>query len=111
MFLIVDTETREVRTAVNGACEHQHGHCQPLAALTREPVDAVVIGGIGPGALERLRSANVAVYRAPRGTVREALDGIARGLLRPVDVLAGSGQGIGCDGHHGADHQHRTHGP
>lgn len=111
MFLMVDTETHEVRVVVNGACEHQHGHCQPLAALARAPVDAVVVGGIGPGALDRLRSASIAVYRAPQGTVREVLDEIARGLLSPVDVLAGSGKGLGCGGLDGDHHQHRHHGP
>lgn len=107
MFLVVDTETRETRPVVNGACEHAHGHCQPLAGLAQERVDAVVVGGIGPGALEQLRRAGIPVYRVPAGTVREAIDAIAQGALKPVPEQVGVGEGIGCAGHgHGHDHGH-----
>jgi len=107
MFLVVDSDTRVARVITNGACDHAHGQCDPLAALGAEQIDAVVVGGIGPGAIARLRSANVAVYWAARSTVGDALDAIARGDLAPIDVDARSAaHGIGCDGHHGDGHGH-----
>ena len=60
-------------------------------ASSGEEIDAVVVGGIGPGALERLHAAGIAVLRAGAPTVRGCLDEIARGEERevaPADACA-----------------------
>ncbi|MEO8587580.1 MAG: NifB/NifX family molybdenum-iron cluster-binding protein [Acidobacteriota bacterium] len=91
VFVLVDTVTREARAVPNGRSVHEHGACRPLDGLAGETLDAVVVGGIGPGALEKLRASGVAVLRAGAPTVRGCLDEIARGDQReiaPADACA-----------------------
>lgn len=72
-FVIVDAETGEQETIDNQDLDHDHGKCQPLAALGGKKVDAVVVGGIGGGALKKLYDDGVKTYRAVEGTVSENL--------------------------------------
>ena len=44
---------------------HVHGACNPLKALAGRAVDAVIVGGIGAGAVRGLRQAGIAVFRSP----------------------------------------------
>jgi predicted Fe-Mo cluster-binding NifX family protein len=98
-FLLVDRNKGPFEIIGNNDREHLHGHCQPLNALGGRKVDAVVVGGIGAGALSRLNSAGITVYRAVEGSVAENLKLIDAGLL-PVFALdqtcAGHGAGGGC---------------
>ena len=73
-FIVVDAETNELSAIENQDLDHQHGNCQPLAALGGVAVDAVVVGGLGGGALRKLVDAGVRTYRAVEGTVSENLD-------------------------------------
>lgn len=99
-FVIVDTGQNSFEVVPNGNREHSHGQCQPLAALGGKSVDAVVAGGIGPGALAGLRAAGVRVYRGVEGTIRENLTLIQAGRLPEFgadDVCAHHhGPGGGC---------------
>ena len=72
-FIIVDAETGEQETVDNHDLNHAHGKCQPLVALGGKTVDAVVVGGIGGGALKKLAEEGVKTYRAVEGTVSENL--------------------------------------
>ncbi len=81
MFIIVDTDTGALETVVNQDLNHTHGNCRPLAALGNNPVDGVVVGGIGGGALTKLSKAGIKVYRAVEGTVSENLQLIKTGKL------------------------------
>jgi len=78
-FVLVDTASGGLHALLNSRVEHEHAACRPLDGLAGEAIDAVVVGGIGPGALEKLRRAGIGVLRAGAPTVRECLDGIARG--------------------------------
>jgi predicted Fe-Mo cluster-binding NifX family protein len=80
-FIIVDAETGEQETVDNHDLNHAHGMCQPLAALGGKSVDAVVVGGIGGGALKKLTEEGVKTYRAVEGTVSENLSLIKDGKL------------------------------
>ena len=51
IFVIVETDDGSSETILNQDLNHQHGQCQPMAALGGNDVDAVVAGGIGGGAL------------------------------------------------------------
>lgn len=116
MFLVVDSETKSTRAIANPECEHGHGRCHPLDVLADEKVDLVVVSGIGPGALDRLRAKGIPAYHTTRGTAGEALEAIARGALPPVlpeDAFT-SGVGSRGRGHHGHHHGHHRgggHGP
>jgi len=73
-FIMIETSNTRVETIINKDMHHQHGQCQPLAALGGKHVDAVVVGGIGGGALQKLQSSGIKVYRAVEGTVQENLE-------------------------------------
>lgn len=72
-FVIVDSTTGNVETVENQDLNHLHGSCQPIQALGGRPVDAVVVGGIGRGALMKLHHAGISTYRAVQGMVSENL--------------------------------------
>ncbi len=96
-FLLVDTESGACRAIVNRNQHHGHGMCAPLASLQGEAIDGMVVGGIGMGALNKLRAANIAVYRAEHDTVAETLVAFKAGQLRLVEP------GMACQ-HHGHGH-------
>jgi predicted Fe-Mo cluster-binding NifX family protein len=102
-FVIIDTESNEIRSIANENQEHSHGMCAPIGALRAEDIDAAVVRGIGAGALSRLHAANIVVYRSVHGRVGEALAALRTGDLALVKP------GMTCAGHghqHGHDHQH-----
>lgn len=101
-FLLVDPETGACRLLPNHNEHHAHGMCQPLAAIAGEPVDAIVVGGIGMGALMKLQAAGIAVFRATRPTAAEIVEAFKAGTLEPVDAQ-GACANHGHH-HHGSDH-------
>jgi len=96
-FLLVDSESGDCRAVVNTNQHHGHGMCAPLASLAGEQIDAMVVGGIGMGAVNRLTSANIQVYLAQSSTVGETIAELKAGNLRQVDA------NTAC-GHHGHNH-------
>ncbi|SDK91431.1 NifB/NifX family molybdenum-iron cluster-binding protein [Natronincola ferrireducens] len=68
-FLIYDLDREEIKTIENKDLHHAHGMCQPLKALGGETVDAILVGGIGGGALMKLNNQGIKVYKAINGTV------------------------------------------
>ncbi len=93
-FMIVDTDTGACRLIGNRNQHHAHGMCQPLAALAGEPVDGIIVGGIGMGALMKLQAAGITVYRASHPTVVETIAAFTEGRLETVD------QNGACASHH-----------
>jgi predicted Fe-Mo cluster-binding NifX family protein len=61
--------------------DHAHGHCQPVSAFCGHTVDAVVVGGIGRGALGKLHAAGIRTFRAVEGSVRDNLSIFTAGKL------------------------------
>jgi predicted Fe-Mo cluster-binding NifX family protein len=101
-FILVDIETESMDVVMNQDLNHQHGQCQPLKALGGRDVDAVVVGGIGGNAMNRLKKGGKNVFRAVKGSVKENLDLLKAGKLTefmPFDVCGGHGHGGGCDHH------------
>ncbi len=97
-FVVVDTDSQEAEVLANQDLDHKHGSCQPLAALGTQ-VDAVVAGGIGGGALAKLRAAGVKVFRGMEGSVRENLEMITAGRLpefAPEHTCGGHGSDGPC---------------
>jgi predicted Fe-Mo cluster-binding NifX family protein len=97
MFVIVDTETNVVDSVHNGDQHHAHGACDPLKALDGRKIDAVVVGGIGAGALGKLIRNGIAVYQAQAGTIRDNIEALAE-----KDLPEFKQQGC-CGGHHHGD--------
>ncbi len=92
-FIVVDAGTKEVQTVVNRDSHHAHGACSPLKAISGERVDAVIAGGIGPGALAGLNSAGIKVYKAFPGTILQNLKAFE------LDRLPRFAPGHTCAGH------------
>ena len=97
-FIIADSETGECKLIENRDMHHKHGECQPGKSLGSEKVDAVIAGGIGKGALSKLSSAGIAIYRGIEGTVSENLSLFKTGKL-PVFPVE----------HACTDHNHEHH--
>ncbi len=99
LFLIFDDNGPAFYPLRNSDVEHDPGHCQPLRALGGEQVDAVLVGGIGAGALMKLTQEGIRVFRAVEGSVAENLALFQAGKLPEFDptmTCAGHGDLQGC---------------
>jgi predicted Fe-Mo cluster-binding NifX family protein len=98
LFVVIDTETRQVNEVANRDLHHAHGSCSPLKALGEEKADAIVVGGIGAGALMGLNRAGMKVYRAAGDTIADNLAMLALVELQeltPDQVCGGHGNACG----------------
>ena len=99
LFVVVDTETSAVLEIINRDLHHDHGACSPLKALGGVEVDAVVVGGIGAGALMGLNRAGLKVYQALGATIADNLAMLAKVALPELSaeqVCGGHSHGHGC---------------
>ncbi len=102
LFMLVDSDTGLMEPLGNANRGHGHGMCNPLSALGGHAVDAVVVGGIGRRALEKLNAAGVIVYLARHPALSETLRAHSDGVLEEVTPSAACG---GHDaGHSGGCH-------
>jgi len=97
-FAIVDTSDGSVRSVANGNPDHAHGQCNPMATLAGEHVDALIVQGIGAGAIGRLQQMGITVYRSMATTVGAAVGELTAGSLPKVGPMGS------CQEPHG--HQH-----
>lgn len=70
-FIVIDTDNSNITTINNKDQHHVHGACNPMKALNNQNVDAIVVGGIGAGALSRLNQLGIKVFQAQALTVKE----------------------------------------
>ena len=70
-FTIYDTEKDAVEIIDNANQHHAHGMCHPMGALSGKKIDAVVCGGMGARAVQKLNEGGVKAFRAVPGTVKE----------------------------------------
>ncbi len=102
MFVVADTNSREVKEVMNRDRSHAHGACKPMKALGGQIFDAIVVGGIGAGALAGLNQAGIKVYQAIDATITENIVSFERGELTEINynqVCAQHehGNGHGCE--------------
>lgn len=98
-FVVVDTEKNSSEIIENPDRDHIHGQCQPLKALNGRRMDAVIVGGIGGGALRKLSMEGIKTYRAAEGTIRDNLELLNSGELPEFTLdqtCAGHGIGESC---------------
>jgi predicted Fe-Mo cluster-binding NifX family protein len=72
-FIVVDTEDSAIFKIVNSDMDHIHGACNPMKAIGGADIDAVVVGGIGAGALNGLNARGIKVFKAMENTIKENL--------------------------------------
>lgn len=85
-FLVVDTESMSVDKVNNGNLIHAHGKCNPVMALGDRNVDAVVVGGIGGGALMKLNALGVKVYGSMAATIKGNVDLLKQNRLPELSI-------------------------
>ncbi len=85
-FIIVDTELKQVSAVDNSNAHHVHGACNPVMALGGNSIDAMVVGGIGPGAIVKLNAMGVKVYRAGAPKVNENIALLAQNRLQELSM-------------------------
>lgn len=95
MFVIVDVASNEILTAKNKDLNHVHGACNPIKALDGRSVDAMVVGGIGAGALTKLNTMGIKVFSTAAPSVEENLSLLEQNKLRELSVIGA------CRGHEG----------
>ena len=94
-FIIVDTELNQVSGLDNRNMHHEHGTCNPIMALNGNKVDAMVVGGIGAGALMKLNAMGIKVYGAGAVTVKENIELLGGNRLQELSL------DNSCRAHHG----------
>lgn len=102
VFALVDTETMAVEPLNNRDEHHDHGKCSPLKAIGGREITAVIVGGIGPGAIRGLDAAGIQVYRSSGGTVAEAVQQFKNGALSAFSLqhaCGGHSSGHDCHAH------------
>lgn len=100
-FVVVDLTTDTLSTIANKDQHHTHGSCNPIRALDDHKVDAIVVGGIGGGALSRLNQAGIRVYQAGASGIRDNIDMFMAGRLAEYTLQQCCG---GHPGGHGCAH-------
>jgi predicted Fe-Mo cluster-binding NifX family protein len=99
-FVMVDTESGSVGTVGNSDMVHEHGACNPVMALGGRSVDAVVVGGIGAGALNRLNAEGIRVFASATDTIGKNMDLLKEGKLPLLTLQHTCGGHQGECGHH-----------
>ncbi len=98
-FIVVDTATNGFTVLDNQDRLHAHGACNPLKALQGRQIDAVIVGGIGAGALGKLHQIGIKVFRAKSPAIGENLALLASGELPEYALqhaCGGHGRGGSC---------------
>lgn len=100
-FAILEVENQTIVSQKTISAETlRHNHQGLADLLTGEKADVVVVGGIGPYALEALKQKGLKVITGISGDIRAAAEKCARGEL----VSAGA-----VCGHHHHSHGHHHH--
>ena len=82
-FLIVDTETMNVKTISNESTLSSGGAgIQAAQIVTKEDVNSVITGNIGPNAFSILQAAGIKVYTGAEGTIKEVIENYKKGNLK-----------------------------
>ena len=96
MFLVYDTESESSETINNQNLNHVHGRCSPIQALDGQSVDAIVVGGIGGGAISKLNMMGIKVYQAVQGTVQKNIDLFKQKAVSEITLDQACRQHGGC---------------
>lgn len=101
LFLMVDTETQNVTELTNPKAQ---GGCGRHKAMAANKVDALVVAGIGRGALVNLQNEGIQVYKAQGATITDNILSLVSQRLDPL------GNDQVCGGHQHKHGQRSGHG-
>ena len=95
VFIIVEQDGQDISAVNNRDLHHVHGACNPIMALDGQSVDAMVVGGIGAGALRKLNAMGIKVFGAAAPTIKENLALLKDNKLQELT------ENHSCRGHQG----------
>jgi len=85
LFMIVDTNTLSITEVKNDDQHHAHGMCHPLSVLGNYKFDGIVVGGIGAGALNKLKNAGITVYITEYSNISNTIKAYNENKLKEMD--------------------------
>ncbi len=101
LFVVYDTDEKSVNTINNQDLGHVHGMCNPIKALDGKMVDAVIVGGIGAGAVNKLNEMGIKVYKAQKAKVQDNISLLQNSTIPEMTLSQTcSGHTAGNCGHH-----------
>lgn len=98
-FVVINTEDDTTITINNQDLGHIHGQCNPMKALNGKMVDAIIVGGIGGGAIKGLNNMGIKVYKSSAGTITDDLKLFKAGSLVEMNMTHTCGGHIGGCAH------------
>jgi predicted Fe-Mo cluster-binding NifX family protein len=84
-FTVVDLDTNDVKVVPNTG-EHVGGTGHPGEFLLKEGAQVMIVGNLGPRAVELFQRSGIDVFTCATGTVREAIDDWKAGMLTVADA-------------------------
>lgn len=84
-FVLVSTDEPSRCSMLNRDAGHVHGQCNPVEQLAGHDIEAMIVGGIGRRALQKLTAAGIRVYSTELLSVGDAVAALLAGELSPLD--------------------------
>ncbi len=72
-FTIYDTDAQFIAVIDNANSHHEHGACNPIAALQGKTIDIVVTGGMGSRAVMMFDTTGIKVFKSVSGSVENII--------------------------------------
>ncbi|MEW6088182.1 MAG: NifB/NifX family molybdenum-iron cluster-binding protein [bacterium] len=85
-FTIYDSKQNNFEIIKNSNLHHLHGTCHPMGVLDNKSIDAVVCGGMGTRAVQKLNEGGIKAYRTTEGIVEEIIRNYKNGKLQEITV-------------------------
>ena len=92
-YMIYNLDNQETKVIENDDLHHVHGMCQPIKSLNGEKVNAILVGGIGAGALNKLNDQDIKVYKVSEDSVSRNIELLKQNKLYEYSV------NDSCEGH------------
>ena len=80
-FIIYDTDKENIEVLDNSDQLHVHGQCHPMNSINGKNIEAIIVGGIGARAINKLHANNIKVFKSEPGTVEHNLNLFKKSLL------------------------------
>jgi predicted Fe-Mo cluster-binding NifX family protein len=99
-FIIYDTDNENIEVLDNSDQNHVHGQCHPTNSINGKNIEAIIVGGIGTRAINKLQANNIKVYKSEPGTVEHNLNLFKKSLLPELtenDACVHNNSGNGCN--------------
>ncbi|ACV62119.1 Dinitrogenase iron-molybdenum cofactor biosynthesis protein [Desulfofarcimen acetoxidans DSM 771] len=81
-FVIYDQQTGSIEAIANPGTSGAGGAgIKTAQALANKKIDVVLVGNVGPNAVETLNAAKIDIYSGITGTVQESIDLYKKGAL------------------------------